>query len=934
GICIRLYSEADFANRSEYAEPEILRTNLASVILQMKWLRLGRVEDFPFIDPPDFRQIRDGLNTLHELGAIDDRENLTETGKRLAKLPVDPRVGRMIVAGQDEDCLDAVLVIAAALSVSDVRERPADRADAADQTHATFRDDQSDFISILKLWRAMRREQRDLSNNQFRKWCRSKFLSYMRYREWSDVHQQLISMTNVRPGRSTSQAIRPVADPKADPFPQTERDAIHRALLCGLLSNIGMKADAASYTGARGTKLSIWPGSTLFRARPPWIMGAELIETTRLYVRTVAPVRVEWIERSAKHLVKQTYFDPHWHSQTAHVLAFEKVTLFGLMLVPKRSIHYGPIDPVQSRQLFIQHALVDNDFRTDHPATIENRRRVRMVLAWQEKLRRRDILSDSQTRYDFFDARVPHDVYSGPTFDNWARRGRGSNTHDFEMPDLILLRQGVAGEVAKMLSTSALTPPSANAPDAQANQLGKLIEASHPDHLQLPSIRVPLVYAYEPGEDFDGVTALAPLSALGHITDARAEWLVPGMVREKVEALIRSLPKRLRTKFLPIPQTTDAVIAKLPQFGVGSFNEQVAGLLWRIGGDPITAADFQAEQIPPHLFLNVRVLGPDDRVLAEGRDLAALRAKLGQQVRQQINSLADPRYTRDDLSKWDFGDLPQSVPVTVNDAIISGYPTLVEEGTKVSLRLLDSQEASDKLMPAGLRRLFMTQTAREIKNVLRDLPGLESLRLNYRPFGTGEELMDDLARLTADRAFSTEIGPIRTQAAFADRSGIAWKRMYEVSRHAGKQLTEVLDRYRVLSALLFRDYPPLLVDSIDDMRRQFKALLPKRFLSAFPGHRVEQLPRYLKGIDSRLTRLTNAGLAKDLQAMSVIRPLMEQYRDRAAQQQKRGIIDPAMEEYRWLLEELRISLFAQDIKTSVPVSPKRLEQVWLMTKSV
>ena len=458
GVCIRLYSEKDFSERERYAEPEILRTNLAAVILQMMWLRLGKIEQFPFIDPPDSRQVRDGLQTLHEIGAIDETEELTPIGKRLAKLPVDPRVGRMIIGGQDEDCLHEILVIAAALSTQDVRERPADKQDAADQAHAQFRDPQSDFISLLKLWQTLRDKQRQLSNNQFRKWCRTNFVSYLRYREWSDVHGQLADLLQVRASTQVGAMHSPKRgkserDDPNDPFPQRLRDAIGRALLGGLLSNVAMKADATSYTGARGTKLNIWPGSSLFKTRPQWIVSAELVETTRLYARTVQPVRPDWIERAAKHLLKRTYTDPHWVKQTAHVHAFEKVTLWGLLLVPRRSVHYGPIDSVISRQLFIHHALVLNEFRSDHPAILSNQGRITEVERWQEKLRRRDLLSDLQTRFDFFNSVVPPHVYSGPTFDDWTRRGRGSNWHELELPDERLLRDGVVEELLKQFGS-------------------------------------------------------------------------------------------------------------------------------------------------------------------------------------------------------------------------------------------------------------------------------------------------------------------------------------------------------------------------------------------------------------------------------------------------------------------------------------------------
>lgn len=939
GVCVRLYSEKDYLERPRFTDPEILRTNLASVILQMKWLRLGKVEEFPFIDPPDYRQVRDGLATLHELGAIDDKENLTPIGRRLARLPLDPRIGRMIVAAQDENCLESVLVIAAALSVSDVRERPLEAQEAADQAHMKFRDEQSDFISLLRLWQAMHRQQAQLSNNQFRKWCRAHFLSYMRYREWVDIHQQLCQMLQVRSWEDRSGSIRPVVRQDEEPVSQAERDRIHRALLTGLLSHLGVKTDATGYMGARGMKMHLWPGSAMFKVRPAWVMAAELVETTRLYARTVGPVRVEWIERAASHLLKRSYSDPHWHSATASVRAYEKVTLFGLVLIDRRATHLGPIDPVTSRQLFIQHALVENDFRTDHPALLKNRERLRMIEAWQRKLRRQDLLTDAGTRFAFFDAKIPKYVFSGSTFDKWARRGQGSNWHELELGDAELFRGIDPVRPRPDVEVSVHPPPTGASVESWPGlktmaQASEWIQSSFPDTWEVEGMKLPLDYKYEPGEDDDGITVKVPVNALSQIPDSRAEWLVPGMVREKIDALIRSLPKKLRTLFVPVNETAERVEKTLKGFGIGSLVDQVAGALWKISGQPVRREDFQQESIPPYLRMNFRVMGNQSEVLAESRDLMQLRAKLGQKIRQAFSTLPDPRYTRDELKQWDFPDLPEQVTVEHAGAILQGYPTLIDHGTSVSLRLLDSAETSAALMPGGLRRLFMVQTSRELRQVLRDLPGLEQLKLNYHPFGSGEELMEDLMALTADRSFFAGSPAVRTRSDFAHQAGEAWKRLFEVSRSLGRLLGDILDWYRRIEPVLRRDYPPLLIESIDDMRRQLRMLLPRRFLTVLPPDKLELLPKYLRGIDLRLVRLTNAGLARDLNGLSVIRPLMQQYLDRQKKQAQRGLIDPTLEEYRWLLEEFRIQLFAQELRTTVPVSAKRLEQVWQRVKQV
>ncbi|MGC4034084.1 MAG: ATP-dependent RNA helicase HrpA [Tepidisphaeraceae bacterium] len=956
GVCVRLYSEKDFDARPQYTEPEILRTNLASVILQMMWLRLGKIENFPFLDPPDGKQVRDGLATLHEIGAIDDRDELTEIGKRLARLPVDVRIGRMIVGGQDEGCLDDVLVIAAALSTQDVRERPSDQQDAADQSHAKFRDEQSDFISILKLWRTVRQKQAELSNNQFRKWCRSNFVSYLRFREWSDVHAQLreLGATNLAGGlgrrspkkahnagqgrplnsRSAhgdlSQAIRPIAAGDADEFDPRRRDAVHRALLGGLLGNIAFRADTGGYLGARGTKLTVWPGSTLAKSKQQWIMSAELIETTRLYARTVAPVQPQWIERAARHLVKRQHTEPHWVKQTAHVHAFERVTLWGLILVPRRSVHLGPIDPVQSRQLFIQHALVLGEFGTDHPSVLANRQRVAEVEAWQRKLRRQDLLSEQAARFAFFDGVIPRTVFSGPTFDQWTKRGEHSGSHVLDFPDEVLLRDGIVAELSGPL-------PRDTGRGSDIAAIRERIAADFPDATPVAGVKLPIEYRFDPGEDHDGLTVVVPVTLLPQLRDDRAEWLVPGLMLQKIDALIRSLPKRLRTLFVPVNESASEVQKRLGGFGVGSFDDAVAGVLWKLRGEPVTRKDFQYENVPPHLVMNVRVVDAAGATLAEGRDISELRGKLNQTVAESFTSLADARFTRENLQRWDFGDLPERVEIDQHGIKIYGYPAIVETGDKANLRLLDSAETAKRLMPAGLRRLFMIETAREIKTALRDVPGLESLRLNYRPFGTGDELMEDLTLLTADRAFFAEAADataISTQAAFAERASRAWGRLYETGRHLGKLLTDVLARHRTVGTLLHRNFPPLLVDAAEDMRRQLAGLLPKRFLSVIPGDKLEQLPRYLRGIETRLNKLTNAGLSRDLTGAAALRPHLQQFETASRNHSKRGIVDPALAEYRWLLEEFRISLFAQDIKTIVPVSPKRMDEAWKAVRQV
>ena len=916
GVCIRLYSQDEFEARPAYTDPEIVRTNLASVILQMMSLGFGDIQSFPFIDPPDYRAVRDGYATLHEIGAIDEQNRLTKLGRHIASLPVDPRLARIIVAGEDEECLDDVLVLASFLSAADPRERPLDKQQQADTAHAQFRDGESDFITILKLWRLLKDKQRELSSNQFRRFAKANFISYARVREWQDVHQQLRDTAsddrratgrrhhNPRP---PSVPVRPRAIIKAaiqgqgeDAFDATQRDAIHRALLAGLLSNVGMKVDGFQYQGPRGIKFGVFPGSVLFKNKPQWVTSAELVETTRLYARTCAPVRPEWVERLAAHLVKRTYNDPQWQQPTANVIAYERVTLWGLILVQRRMVQFGQIDPATSRELFIHHALVHHEFRTDDPALLANRQLVEQVEQWQHKARRHDLLNTPQERYAFYDSRIPPFVWSGPTFDQWRKRGNGSNNAALHMTQANVLR-----------------------PDVDP-----ITDADYPATLQLSNARVPLRYLYDPGEDADGLTAIVPIQSLADVPDARVEWLAPGYLPVKVEELIRSLPKRLRTRFVPVAETLAKVLKLLPPFGVGSLQEAVAAALWKISGEPITRDDFQPDQLAPWLSMNFRVLDDQGAKLAQGRNLLELRARLGQSIRRSFATYTDPRYTKDDLRTWDFGDLPQRVVFDHHGVTVYGYPTLVEEADKVNLRLLDSPATSARLMRYGLLRLFIQQTQKEITTTLRDLPGDESMRLRYKPFGPGEELGGDLVRLIADRAFFPVPDDVRSKDRFNAHATIAWRSLYETSREMGRVVGDALEQYHAVALLLGREYPPLLRHAADDMRDQLSYLLPRRFLHHVPPGQLVHMPRYLRGIAMRQQKLMNAGLKKDATAQAQVQPLWERWKQKHAANAKRGLVDPAVVEFRWLLEEFRISLFAQELKTAAPVSLKKLETVW------
>jgi ATP-dependent helicase HrpA len=925
GICVRLYSEEDFLSRPRFTEPEILRTNLAAVILQMKALKLGEVQDFPFVEPPDYRAIKDGYQTLHELGAIDDRNELTDIGWALSKLPIDPRIGRMILAARDEGCMDEVLIIAAALSVQDPRERPMDKQDAADAAHAPFRDENSDFIGFLKLWNFYHEQAEQLSHGKLRKMCQTNFLSFVRMREWHDIHHQLRELAGEmglqrgsrasvgatpasRSPRSGEMNLAPapqrdagVASTKG--VPQQRLDSIHRAILAGLLGNVGLRTDQFEYTGARGTKFNIFPGSGVFKTRPPWIVAAEIVETTRLYARTVARVQPMWIERAAEHLVKRTYSEPHWNRQTAYVVAYEKVTLYGLPIVPKRTVHYGPIDPKMSREIFIHSALVEGDYDTTAPYFRENARLIDEIQTLEAKRRQRDVLVDTKVRYDFYDARIPAGITNGPAFEKWRRETEKANPKLLHMTRRDLMQHGAIDTTAELF----------------------------PDVLTVNGLTLPLEYHLEPGHAADGVTAIIPLAALNQAPAERFEWVVPGLLHEKITALIKSLPKPLRVNFVPAPDFAQQAFDKLkPE---GSLSDALALFLSKAKGITVRPSDFDPGSLLDHLHENFAVVDEAGNRLATGRDLAALRKQFGVAAKETFaKPLEESPYHRDNLKRWDFGDLPESVEVKRAGMTLRGYPALIDHRGVVAMRLLDSPEAAQAAHRRGIRRLFMLQLEQEMRHLSQTLPEFARMALYYKPIGPTDELRNDLMDAIADRAFG-DAGDIRTQRAFTDRAGVAWKQLAVARDEVTRIASAALSEYHALTLKLASPLPPLWRTTANEIRQQLAFLMPRRFIMRTPSQWLPHLPRFIKAAHTRLLKLGDAGHIRDAQRSAEIAPLWNQYVARRDKHAKEGVIDPALEQYRWMIEEFRVSQFAQELKTSIPVSTKRLEAQWQLVKT-
>jgi ATP-dependent helicase HrpA len=930
GICLRLFSEQDFLTRDRFTMPEIQRTNLAAVILQMKALRLGELDDFPLIDPPKPDAIRDGYRTLFELGATDEQQELTEIGRRLSRLPVDPRIGRMILAAIDEGCLPEMLIIAAALEVQDPRDRPLEKQEAADKAHSQFADEQSDFLSYLKIWDFYHKLKDTLSRNQLQRACRQNFLSFLRLREWLDVHRELLEIV-VEGEKYAAVAVGvPPLDGKkrsppkgGTPTCHPKYDNIHRAILAGLLSGIAMRGEAHDYNVAGGGKANLWPGSGMFSGKTKWIVAAEQVETTRRYLRCCGRIDPRWIEPLAGHLIKRTYSDLHWDGKWASAVALERLTLFGLVIVAGRPVRYGPIDADAARQLLIEHGLVEGDIEPKPAVLAHNEALQDEVQRLQAKLRQRDIVVGPWERFAFYDERLPAEIYDGAQLVRWLCESP-ENAGRITMSKADLLREGS---------------------DVAAD--------AFPDQLAAGPWELPLDYKFEPGEADDGVTVTVPLETLNQVQAEPLAWLVPGLLEEKVLALIRSLPKALRRRFVPAPEAAKRVVAEL-RHGQGSLRAEVARALSRVGGVLVSAGDFEEGRLPPELQMNVRVTDADGQTLAAGRDLDALRRQLGAEAAEAFTAIDDPRWNRDGLTTWDFDELPLEIDVTRGRLAMKAYPALVDSETSVGLRLLDSRQHAAQETRFALRRLFLLSAWREVKTQVDWLPGLDQAQ-SVAALIESFDLRQQLAELLAARAWPDEVEPPRTKAAFdsalraaRERIGLAvqdlsgmigpWFEAYREARTAldgmgGAVATKApaTKAAPVSWGKLSLPAAPQAVKwqyALDDMRDQLARLSGPKCLSTTPWNWLRHCPRYFRAIRIRLDALASGGMAKDRERYEEFLPRRQAYLDWVQQQGPQHAGDAELIQYRWMLEEYRVSLFAQKLGTSIPVSPKRLDQQW------
>ena len=866
GVCVRLYAEDDFEARPAFTDPELLRSSLAAVILRAMSLGLGRIEEFPFLDPPPPRAVADGYALLDELGALDDAGALTGLGHELARLPLDPRIGRMLVAARAEGCLEQMLVIAAMLSAQDPRERPLDKADAADERHARFADEQSDFIAILAIWNAF-------GAGASRGQCRDSFLSYARMREWRDVHAQLREEVEALGWKMSS---APTGKPESS-------RAIHRALLAGLLSNVGLKDEAdGHYAGARGIRFWIHPGSGT-RKPGRWVMAAELVETTRLYARTVAAIDPKWVEEIGARLLKRHRDGPHWEKARAQVVALERATLYGLPVYSGRRVNYGPLDPEAGRGIFLRSALVERDYETHAPFFAHNGRLLLEIERLEHKSRRPDILVDDELILAFYDARVPEGIHNGADFEKWrieAERGD---------PKLLFLRRE----------------------DLMRHEAAGITTDNFPHAIKLGANEFRLEYEFKPRAARDGVTMTVPVALLNQVPAARAEWLVPGLLKEKVQALVRSMPQRLRNKVGPPAKAAERFADSVSASDVPLADALARHLRSELNIDAPPDA-FRPDSAPPHLHMNFCIVDEHGRQLAMGRNLLALKGELAGQVASALQESASDgeRHTG-----WTMGDLAEIMEIEQGGQTLVGYPALADCGDAVTLQVFDSPERAREVHRSGVRRLL----AIAFRDRIRDLERALAKDLSLAP------LADEIVSAALDRTFLAD--SLLTQASdFARRVQEGRSRFtliaQELSRLAAGVAMESAQLQKRLPAIA-KSFP----QAADDIRQQLERLVHPRCLSQTPWIRLQHLPRYLKAAGLRLDKL-RSDPDRDARLAAEFAPLQAAWLRNQASSAKSGAVSAELEQFRWLLEELRVSLFAQELRTPMPVSLKRMAKLW------
>jgi ATP-dependent helicase HrpA len=956
GVCVRLYDETDFLQRVEFTDPEIFRVSLATVILRMSALELGEISEFPFIEPPTPRMIADGYQLLAELGAIDEARQLTKLGHELAKLPLDPKIARLLLAGRQYLCLTEILIIASALSVQDPRERPQDRQEAADAAHKRFADERSDFLAYLKIWAWFEQALAEKKSNRLMaEECHRNFLSPLRLREWRELHQQLHAQvaemgmrTSPRPLAGALKAGDPLSGkPDAESSQgQGERGAsyeqIHKALLCGLLGNIGMKnVESNEYLGARGIKFIIAPNSVLAKKGTKWVMAGELVETHRLYARGAARIEPEWLEETGAHLIKRHYFDPHWEKKAAQVVAYERSTLHGLLLNAKKRVHYGPMNVPESREVFIRQALVGGEFETRAPFFAHNHKLIADIEALEHKARRPDVLVDDELIFAFYDSRIPGDIHNGAAFEHWRKEAERSDAKLLYLKKDDLMRHEAAG-----ITTDQFPP-----------------------QLKIDSVSFALSYNFSPGRNDDGITLTVPLALINQVVAARCEWLIPGILAEKITQLVKTLPQKLRRNLVPVPEFAAAFCREVPASNTPLLQALARCIREQKQIDVLLDA-FRPEQLPPHLLMNFRIVDEHGRQLGMSRNFSQLHGELAPRAApaaieksgaatQEKGAAQQEQGPAQRYTSWSFGSFIETREVKRAGQSVTLFNALVDDNDAVVLRAFDTRDAAQAAHRGGLRRLFMLLLKEQVKYLEKNLPDAQRLGMLFMapnsPFsGTQQELQQQILAMTFERCCLNDPLPAN-EAEFTARGKEAKNRLLliaqELARLVGNVLTEYQSVQKNLPQLKARPRDGVAepkgagvaasrllpqaagsasnvskahVQANQDVRAQLEWLLHKRFIVDTPYERLQHVPRYLKAISLRIEKL-RSNPARDAQCMAQMQPLTQAWQKlRQAQQ---GNSDPRVDEFAWLIQELRVSLFAQELKTPVIVSVKRLEKM-------
>jgi len=877
GVCYRLYSEDDFNLRKEFTEPEIQRTNLAAVILQMEHMQLGHVEDFPFVEPPDSRLITDGYKLLHELGAINNQHKITTIGKQLARLPIDPKLGRILIESVNENCLNETLIIVSALAVQDPRERPLNKQQAADEAHKKFIDKQSDFISWLNIWTQYHSTKEELSGNKLRKWCKDNFISWLRMREWIDTHRQIKKMLIELKLKFNSTP--------------ANYNQIHRALITGFLSQLGFKDEGHEYQACRQRKFHIFPGSGLFNRGPKWVVASDIVETQKVYARHLAKIEPQWIADKASHLIKHNYAEAHWEKKPAQVSATRKSTLFGLLINPGTKVNYGPVNPKESREIFIRNALVQGDFDCKHNFYLKNRKLITEIETLEAKSRRQDILIDDNDLYDFYDQLLPDYIYSGPQLNKWVKNN----------------------DTNKLLL---------NIDDLMKKDADHISDNLFPNSISINNIQFPLEYHFDPSDHCDGITLVTPIAGLPSLNAALCDWLVPGLLLEKMTELIRSLPKQLRKNFVPAPNFAEICFDALTP-GDTSLTSSMSLHLKKITGTEIPYDAWQEKKLADYLHFNFRVISAEGKTLSQGRDLNQLQLEYSSFKDTSQPGVKSNNCDKDNVNSSSLNELEDTIEINNNGIIFKAYPVLVADKKQVNIRVINSEKEARTQHFEGLRQMFINALSQPVKHIKSTLSKKQNLCAKYLPIGSCEQLKLQITYRIIDQLFTRHLP--KTEQEFnlilENRQNID-----NLLTELTQQLSGILDIYHQLRKRLKN--PPLnWLDALTDVQDQLNNLLHSNFILHTSDENLKNYTRYLNAIDKRLDKI-QSNPERDRKARIEISSLWQEYKKRSDILLKNNQYSDQLNNYRWLLEEYRISLFAQEIKTLCPVSAKRLKKIW------